>query len=162
MEAMEAKELLKKVIQEMVLPELGAIRAENAEIKAVLDVTNRRLSDLQVQMTDLSRRIDETNKRIDETNKRIDQVRIELMERIESVRSELTEKIEGVRAELTEKIENVRSELTERHDRLDLRMDQLGKDIVRRNEHEQILRQYEHRITSVEKAVEEIKRRVAA
>ncbi len=88
---------------------------------------------------ELTARIDETNRRIDETNKRIDELR----------------------AELTERIESVRSELTERYDRLNLRMDQLGKDIVRRNEHEQLLRQYEHRITSVEKTVEEIKRRVA-
>ena len=70
--------------------------------------------------------------------------------------------IDGLRTELTERIENVRQDLTERYDRLSMRMDQLGKDIVRRNEHEQLLRQYEHRITSVEKTVEEIKRRVAA
>ena len=141
---MDVKEFLRKLIQESVLPELGAIRAENAQIKAALDVTNQRLGDVQAQMTDLSRRVDETNKRIDE------------------VRTELTERIENVRSELTEKIESVRAELTERYDHLNLRLDQMSKDIVRRNEHEQILRQYEHRITSVEKTIEEIKRRVAA
>ncbi len=85
----------------------------------------------------------------------------DLSRRIDEVRTGLTERIENVRSELTEKIDGVRAELTGRYDRLHLRMDQLGKDIVRRNEHEQLLRQYEHRITSVEKTVEEIKRRVA-
>jgi predicted nucleic acid-binding Zn-ribbon protein len=86
---MEIADTIKKVIQELIVPELGHIRSENAEIKAVLQVTNKRLDDMNLHLTDLSRRIDETNKRIDhtrdeivgliirmidETNKRIDRL----------------------------------------------------------------------------------------
>jgi uncharacterized coiled-coil DUF342 family protein len=75
--------VLRRLFQEVVVPELRQIRAESAEIRSTLQVTNKRLDDLHTDLIDQSRRIDETNKRIDamrtelterldETNKRID------------------------------------------------------------------------------------------
>ena len=63
---MEMMDALKRMLHEAVLPELGAIRAENAEIKSILQLTNKRIDDIQTQLVDQSRRIDETNKRIDQ------------------------------------------------------------------------------------------------
>jgi len=140
---MEIAEIIKKAFQEWVVPELSAIRSEISEVKGRLEWTNERLTDLHTQLADQSRRIDETNKRIDE------------------VRTELTERIESVRTELTERIESVRSDLTARHDQLNLRMDELGRAIVRRDEYDRTLRHMEHRLTSMEHDINDLKRRVA-
>jgi hypothetical protein len=51
--AMDMMEALKKALQEMVIPEL--IRAENAEIKVTLQLTNKRLDDINLQLADHSR-----------------------------------------------------------------------------------------------------------
>jgi peptidoglycan hydrolase CwlO-like protein len=80
---MEWKDALRAAIQEWVLPEFDKLRLENAEIRSTLQLTNRRLDDLQLQLVDLSRRLDETNKRIDETNKRIDKIHADLIGRID-------------------------------------------------------------------------------
>ncbi|MBU1487870.1 hypothetical protein KKH56_07485 [bacterium] len=62
---MDIGEKVRKVIQELVLPELEIIKAENKEIKNILGFTNKRLDDINIHLIDQSRRIDETNKRID-------------------------------------------------------------------------------------------------
>jgi peptidoglycan hydrolase CwlO-like protein len=80
---MEMMDALRRMLHEAVLPELGAIRAENAEIKSILQLTNKRIDDIQAQLVDQSRRIDETNKRIDETNKRMDQLHSDLLRRMD-------------------------------------------------------------------------------
>ena len=64
---MEIAEAVRKIIKEMVLPELGQIHGEYREIKSILEITNKRLDDMNLQLVEQSRRIDETNKRIDET-----------------------------------------------------------------------------------------------
>ncbi len=45
-------------------PEIKLVRAENAEIKATLHLTNKRLEDLNAHLADQTRRIDETNQRM--------------------------------------------------------------------------------------------------
>ncbi|WP_025321936.1 hypothetical protein [Deferrisoma camini] len=152
---MDVAEVIKKAIQEWVVPQLEALQGSVAEVRVALDLTNQRMGDLQLQLTDLSRRIDETNKRIDA-------VRSELTEQIIGVRSELTEQIIGVRSELTERIEDVRRDFIDRYDRLSARMDRLGEAIVRRDEYDRVLRHMEHRITSMEGTIEDLKRRIAA
>ncbi|MBW1962577.1 MAG: hypothetical protein JRJ04_14135 [Deltaproteobacteria bacterium] len=72
------KEMIVSALQELIVPELDRIKEENGQIKAILELTNKRLDDINQHLTDQSRRIDETSKRIDETNKRIDVVREEL------------------------------------------------------------------------------------
>ncbi len=62
---MEMSEAIKKVLQEVIVPELNEIKAEYNEIKTILQFTNKRLDDINAQLIDQSRRIDDTNKRID-------------------------------------------------------------------------------------------------
>ncbi len=81
-EKMEIAETIKKVVQELILPELGVIKGENEKINVLLQLTNKRLDDMNAHLVDQSRRIDETNKRIDETNKRMDALRVELRDEL--------------------------------------------------------------------------------
>jgi rRNA-processing protein FCF1 len=48
---MEILEAVKKAIQEFIVPELEAIRNENKEIKARLELTNKRLDDVNRKRT---------------------------------------------------------------------------------------------------------------
>ena len=92
---MEIKETVQKLIQEMIIPDLSKIRDENSKILAILEITNKRLDDVNTHLSDQSRRInevrlelgqriDETNKRIDDTNKRIDAVHSDLINRLDA------------------------------------------------------------------------------
>jgi len=78
-------ESIRAAFKELIVPELDRIKEENGQIKAILEVTNKRLDDVNIHLADQSRRIDETNKRIDavreelgskitETNKRLDRL----------------------------------------------------------------------------------------
>ena len=58
---MDVTDALRKALQEMVVPPLDAIKAENSEIKVTLQLTNKRLDDINVHLADHSRRIDDTN-----------------------------------------------------------------------------------------------------
>ncbi|GAB4412745.1 MAG: hypothetical protein OHK0032_08810 [Thermodesulfovibrionales bacterium] len=169
---MEIAETIKKIIQEIVVPEFDQIRAENAEIKAMLHLTNKRLDDINAHLVDQSRRIDETNRRIDETNKRIDETnkRIEELradlygridetnKRIEELRADLYGRIDELRADLYGRIDELRADLVERIDRLNSRVDRLYEVIVRRDEHEKL----EFRVMKLEQDVAEIKTKIAA
>ena len=81
----DIKDAIRAAIKELMLPKIEAIRRDNQEIKARLELTNKRVDDINIHLADQSRRIDETNKKIDavrdellqkidETNRRIDQV----------------------------------------------------------------------------------------
>jgi chromosome segregation ATPase len=134
--AMDMMETLKKALQEMVVPELEQIRAENAEIKVTLQLTNKRLDDINLQLADHSRRIDETNKRID------------------SVRDELGRKID----ETNKRIDSIRDELGRKIDETNDRLNRLYEVIVRRDEHEQLA----SRVARLEQQVSELIARSAA
>ena len=75
---MEIWEAVKKAFQELVMPELEEIKNENKKINVRLELTNKRLDDINLHLAAQSRRIDETNKRIDgisiEITKRINQL----------------------------------------------------------------------------------------
>ncbi|MFH0774663.1 MAG: hypothetical protein V2A53_04105 [bacterium] len=82
---MEIVDKVKKIIQELIIPELEIIKGENAEIKTILQLTNKRIDDINIHLVDQSRRIDDfrvelkdeiakNTLRIDETNKRIDKL----------------------------------------------------------------------------------------
>ena len=128
---MELMESLRVAIQEWIVPELDKIRLENAEIRTAIQLTNKRLDDIQAQLIDQSRRIDETNRRIDrvhddllaridETNKRIDQVHGDLLARID---------------ETNKRVDRVREELFGQISETNRRLDRLYEVIVRREEH---------------------------
>jgi len=136
---MEIAETIKKVIQELIVPELNIIKAENREITAILGLTNKRLDDISGHLIDQSRRIDELNKRIDELNKRID----ETNKRID---------------ETNERMDHLRVELRDEIAKTNMRVDRLYEVIVRREEHEKL----ESRIARLEQEVSEIRTKIAA
>ena len=140
---MEIKETVKKLLQEMVVPDLSCIRDENSKILAVLEITNKRLDDVNTHLSDQSRRIDElrselgqriddTNKRIDDTNKRID--------------------------DTNKSIDDVHSDLISRIDANNARIDQFFQTSVTRNEHFKV----DERLTRLENEVHAIRQQLAA
>ena len=118
-------ENIKKVVQELILPELGIIKAENQEIKTILQFINQRVNDTNIQLVDQSRRIDE--------------LRVELKKEISDLRIELKKEISEVKRELKEEISEVKRELKEEIFKNTIRMDRLYEVIVRRDEHEMLV-----------------------
>ena len=133
---MDTKEIISKLLQELILPELAVIKHDNAEIKAVLNVTNKRLDDFNNHLIEQSRRIDDTNKRIDDTNKRID---------------DLGTKFES-------KLDDLNAKFESKLDDLNDRMNQLYLVIVRRDEHDKL----EYRVMALEDKLEKINNKLAA
>ena len=126
-------EAIRTLLKELIVPELDKIKEENREIKAILNLTNKRLDDVNTHLVDQSRRID-------------------------ALREELTQRIEALREELTHRIDALRAELTHRIDKIDGRLDRLYEVVVRREEHQKL----EERLTYLEHAVGEIKHQLAA
>ncbi|MEW5767948.1 MAG: hypothetical protein AB1797_10040 [bacterium] len=129
-ERMDIGETIKKVIQELILPELQIIKSEDEQIKTALTLINKRQDDMNAHLVDQSRRIDETNKRIDE-------LRVELREEIakNTLRIDETNKrIDELRVELKEEI----AKNTLRIDETNKRIDRLYEVIVRRDEYEKL------------------------
>lgn len=149
---------LRRLFQEVVVPELEQLRAEGAEIRTTLQLTNKRLDDFNSHLIDLSRRIDalreELTQRLDETNTRIDTLREQLTQRIDAVRTDLTQRLD----ETNTRIEAVRADLIRRHDETNDRLNRLYEVIVRREEHEGLAQ----RLTRLEQKVEELAARHAA
>ncbi len=127
---MEMMNALRTAIQEWVLPEFDKLRLENSEIRTTLQLTNKRLDDIQAQLIDQSRRIDETNKRIDETNKRID--------------------------ETNKRIDKVHDDLLARIDEINGRLNRLYEVIVRREEHQSVVTELERLARRVERLEERL------
>jgi len=133
---MEIKETVQKVIQEMVVPDLSKIRDENSKILAILEITNKRLNDVNTHLADQSRRIDDTNNRIDD------------------VRSELGQKID----ETNKRIDEVHSDLINRLDANNARIGQFFQTSVTRDEHVKV----DNRLTRLEDEVYAIRQQMAA
>ena len=85
---MEITDAVRKIFQDMIVPELGKIREENQKIVAILELTNKRLDDVNTHLADQSRRIDEVRSelvsRIDDTNKRMDNMHSDLVNRLDA------------------------------------------------------------------------------
>ncbi len=129
---MDISETVQKVLQEVVVPDLGKIRDENSEILAILDLTNKRLDDVNTHLADQSRRIDEVNKRIDETNKRIDEVRAEFTKRFDKTHSNLINRIDANNARIDRFFETAVTEYE--HGKMEERVTRLKSevDVLRR------------------------------
>ena len=106
---MDIRETVQKLLQEMVMPDLGKIKEENGKILTMLDLTIKRLDDVNTHLADQSRRIDE--------------VRSELSQRIDDFNSELGRKIDDVHSELLSRIGEVQSDLVHRIDANNARID---------------------------------------
>jgi len=130
------KEVIVSALQELIVPELDRIKEENGQIKTILELTNKRLDDVNLHLADQSRRIDETNKRID------------------LVREELGKRID----ETNKRIDDVREELSRQDAEINRRLDRLYEVIVRRDEHSRV----EERVAALERDVNELKRKIAA
>ena len=162
---MDISETVKKVLQEVVVPDLGKIKDENSKILAILDLTNKRLDDVNTHLVDQSRRIDETNKRIDEvraeftkrfndTDKRIDDIRAEFTKRFD----ETNKRIDDIRAELTLRFDEIHSDLINRLDANNARIDRFFETAVTKYEHGKM----EERVTRLEHEVDGLRRQLAA
>ena len=112
---MEIMESIRAGFKELIVPELDRIREENREIRAILEITNKRLDDVNTHLADQSRRID-------------------------SLREELGQRIDSMNA------------------KFDARLDRLFEVVVRRDEHSQVVQ----RLLTLERDIEEIKRKLAA
>ena len=129
---MEIKEALRSLLQEMILPELDLMKAEQMKITERLNSVDKRLEDITLHLVDQSRRIDETNKRIDDTNKRIDNTN----SRMNAVRDELVSMIGEINK----------------------RIDRLYEVIVRREEHYGLARD----VQDLKIRVDNLEKRIAA
>ena len=144
---MDISETVQKVLQEVVVPDLGKIKDENSKILAILDLTNKRLDDVTTHLADQSRRIDETNKRIDE-------VRAEFTKRFD----ETNKRIDDIRAELTLRFDEIHSDLINRLDANNARIDRFFETAVTKYEHGKM----EERMTRLEREVDGLRRQLAA
>ncbi len=137
---MDMMEALRTAIKEWVVPELDKIRLENGEIRATLQLTNKRLDDIQAQLIDQSRRIDETNKRIDK------------------VHDDLLARIDKVHGDLLARVDKVHGDLLARIDETNGRLNRLYEVIVRREEHQGVIIE----LQDLKRRVEQIEHRLAA
>ncbi len=78
---MEIKETVQKLLQEMIVPDLARIKEENGKILVLLDLTNKRLDDVNTHLVDQSRRIDELRA---ELNQRINKAHSDMVGRIDA------------------------------------------------------------------------------
>jgi predicted nucleic acid-binding Zn-ribbon protein len=128
--------VFRKLLHEVVIPEIKLVRAENSQIKTTLEITNKRLDDLNAQLADQSRRIDTTNQRID------------------AAHSDLITRIDAT----NRRIDAVHSDLITRIDTTNDRLNHLYEVIVRREEHDGLTQ----RLTRLEQKVEDLAARHAA
>ena len=133
---MEMMEALRTAIQEWIVPEFDKIRLENSEIRTTLQLTNKRLDDIQAQLIEQSRRIDDTNKRIDALH-------ADLLHRIE---------------ETNKRIDAVHADLLARLDATNQRLDRLYEVIVRRDEHQRLVME----VADLRRRIENLELRLAA
>lgn len=77
---MEIKQAIAEAIKELIVPELKSLQADVGQVKAVQDVMNKRLDDVNAHLIEQSRRIDSMN---DSINSRIDTLRADLERKID-------------------------------------------------------------------------------
>jgi tetrahydromethanopterin S-methyltransferase subunit G len=144
---MTTTDSLRKLLQDMVLPELSQIRVEQAAQKNTLGLLQARVDEMSKRLDQVDAHLIDQSRRIDATNARIDQVR-----------SELTEHIENVRSELTERIEKIHSDMILRNDETNRSIARLYEVIVRRDEHAELAA----RLSRLEHQVAELGKKLAA
>lgn len=151
---MEIVEAVRKVLSEVVLPDLNQIQHDNAEIKSGLSHIHTRMDDVGKRMDDFNKRLDDTNTHLADQSRRIDALRSELSENIATVRSELAENIVAVRTELSHRIDETNRQQHETN----LRLDRLFEIIVRREEFSETVM----KVLTLEREINDIKRTIAA
>ena len=170
---MDVGETIRKAIQDFILPELEIIRAENKEIKSVLEITNKRLDDMNIHLADQSRRIDavreELTQRIDETNQKVDSIHMDMIRRMDetnnkmdSIHRDMIIRIDETNKKIDEtntRISGLQMELAKRIDEVNKRTDSFfDKTVIHKEKQENI----EIRMLKLEEQVQMIKEKVAA
>lgn len=140
---MEIVESLRVLIQEKLLPDVNRIKEDNGKIIITLELTNKRLDDINTHLADQSRRIDA--------------VRIELSQKIDEVRIELSQRIDKVQSVMDKRMYDMHTDLVKRLDKNNARIDQFSQMTIRRQE----LDRMETRMELLENEVREIKQQVA-
>ena len=133
---MDIKEAIRAGLQELILPQLKRLEDDNLQIRTILDLTNKRLDDVNAHLVDQSRRID-------------------------TLRTELKGEIQGLRKELKEEIHALSLRMDLMNKRLDDqggRMDRMSEAMVRREEQERLIQ----RIISLEHKYHVVEQRLAA
>ena len=101
--------MIASVIKELILPEIETLRRDNEELKARIDLTNKRLDDINLHLADQSRRIDSVRDEllgmITEINRRLDRlyeviVRREEYEGLQQRVARLEEEVRELKARL--------------------------------------------------------------
>lgn len=125
---MDIKEAIRSGLQELILPQLKRLEDDNLQIRTILDLTNKRLDDVNAHIVDQSRRIDA--------------LRTELKEEVHELRSELKKEIHEFRLELKEEINGLSLRMDAMNKRLDDqggRMDRMSEAMARREEQENLV-----------------------
>lgn len=148
---MDIMEGIRAGFKELIVPELDRIREENREIRAVLEVTNKRLDDVNLHLADQSRRIDALREELRSDIQAIWGRHDASREELRSGFKENNDRIDSLR-------ERMGSEIRDTSEKFDSRLDRLYEVIVRRDEHVQLAQ----RLTALEREVSEIKRKLAA
>jgi len=113
---MEIKAAVLEALKELIVPELDELKSDVRELKAIQQVTNKRIDDLNGHSLDHSRGLDQVRNEINQVRNEVDQLRSELTERIDNLNNSL-----GARIDVTNE-----------------RIDRLYDVIVRREEHEDL------------------------
>ena len=132
---MDIKEAIRAGLQELILPQLKRLEDDNKQIRTILDLTNKRLDDVNAHIVDQSRRID-------------------------SLRTELKDEIQGLRSELKEEIHSLSLRMDKMNGRIDdigARMDRMSEAMVRREEQERLAQ----RVISLEHKYQWVEKRLA-
>ena len=140
---MDVTESIKRALQELVMPELGVLREDQAVIRATQVEMSKRLDDVHTQLAEQSRRIDATNQRLD------------------GLRAKLSEKFDAGSQRLdgtNQRLDNLRAELSHEIDETNKRLDRLYEVIVRRDEHYGL----QERVGRLEQGLSELRSRLAA
>ncbi len=133
---MEMMESIRTAFKEMILPEIVHIKEEYHAVSKMLEITNKRLDDMNGHLVDQGRRLDTTNQRID------------------SVRKELTLRLD----QTNQRIDETNRTMVEMGAKFDHRLNNLYEVIVRREEHQSVVM----RLAQLEHQVQELQQRMAA
>jgi len=113
---MSTRDVIVGAIKELILPELETMRRDNEELKVRLELTNKRLDDINLHLADQSRRIDEMNKRIDSVRDELLRIITEINKRLDRlyeviVRREEYSGLEHRVAHLEEEVKELKSRI---------------------------------------------------
>jgi chromosome segregation ATPase len=137
---MTVRENVAKLLKDLVLPEIQALRGQVGRIEIRLDAVEKRLDDFAGRFQAIDQHLVDQSRRIDE------------------LRTELAARIDGVREELTTRID----QQTARIDQLNLRVDHLSVQVGNLAQEVGALRQDREVVGDLVRRVGQLEAKVAA